>query len=86
MASKGSSKSKGATDEAAPARPAPDLRLKLLKKFQGKFLPKGPLRERYQALMTRWDSGEDHGGVTAEELKTLLTDWRATKPQPRQPA
>src|SRR5262245_7435502 len=53
---------------AEPRKPA-DPRLKLLKKFYGKFLPKGPLRERHKAIMTRWNSGEDHGGVTAEELK-----------------
>jgi hypothetical protein len=71
--------------EAAPApppRPPADLRLKVLKKFHGKFLPKGILRERYGALMTRWNSGEDHGGVTVEELKTLLDDWKGTREKP----
>ena len=32
--------------------------------------------------MDRWDSGEDHGGVTVEELKTLLDDWRAPARSP----
>ncbi len=73
---------------AAPAAPAEapkapaDLRLKVLKKFHGKFLPKGILRERHKAIMTRWDSGEDHGGVTVEELKALLSDWRGTQEKP----
>jgi len=67
----------------APTPQAPaDPRLKVLKKFRGKFLPKGVLRERHKAIMTRWDSGEDHGGVTVEELKALLSDWRATQEKP----
>ena len=73
------------TPAAAAAAPAPapaDLRLKVLKKFKGKFLPKGILRERHKALMTRWDSGSDHGGVTVDELKTLLSDWRGTREKP----
>ena len=67
--------------KAAP-RPPADPRLKVLKKFHGKFLPKGPLRDRYKALMERWNSGEDHGGVTVEELKALLADWRASREKP----
>jgi hypothetical protein len=63
----------------APPRPPADPRLKVLKKFRGKFLPKGPLRERYKALMQRWDSGEDHGGVTVEELRSLYEDWKAAR-------
>jgi hypothetical protein len=70
----------------APPRPPADPRLKLLKKFHGKFLPRGPLRDRHRALMARWHSGEDHGGVTHEELKSLYTDWRATRIKPPQPA
>ncbi len=68
----------------APAEPRPpaDPRLKVLKKFRGKFLPKGVLRERHKAIMGRWDSGEEHGGVTVEELKTLLDDWRGTREKP----
>ncbi len=71
---------------AAPPRPPADPRLKVLKKFHGKFLPRGPLRDRHKALMTRWDSGEDHGGVTVDELKSLLNDWRATKEKPARAA
>lgn len=67
-------------EKAAEApRPAADPRLKVMKKFEGRFLPKGPLRERYKAIRQRWDSGEDHGGVTVEELRSLLTDWRASR-------
>jgi hypothetical protein len=62
----------------APADP----RLKVLKKFHGKFLPKGVLRERHTAIMKRWNSSEDHGGVTVEELKALLSDWRGTQEKP----
>jgi hypothetical protein len=63
-------------------RPPADLRLKVLKKFYGKFLPRGPLRDRHKALMTRWESGEDHGGVTVEELKSLHADWKASREKP----
>jgi hypothetical protein len=68
--------------KAAEPRPPADPRLKVLKKFQGRFLPKGPLRERYKAIQQRWDSGDDHGGVTVEELKALLADWRASREKP----
>jgi hypothetical protein len=67
--------------KAAP-RPPADPRLKFLKKFHGKFLPRGPLRDRHKALMQRWDSGEDHGGVTVEELKSLHEDWKASRAKP----
>jgi hypothetical protein len=67
--------------KAAP-RPPADPRLKFLKKFHGKFLPRGPLRDRHKALMDRWNSGEDHGGVTVDELKALYTDWRAAREKP----
>jgi len=60
-------------------RPPSDPRLKVLKKFYGKFLPRGPLRDRHKALMTRWASGEDHGGVTLEELKSLFEDWKTAR-------
>jgi hypothetical protein len=66
----------------APPRPPADLRLKVLKKFHGKFLPRGPLRDRHKALMTRWNSGEDHGGVTLEELKSLHQDWLTARTKP----
>jgi hypothetical protein len=68
--------------EAPPPKPAADPRLKLLKKFHGKYLPKGVLRDRQAAIMKRWESGDDHGGVTVEELKTLLDDWRGTREKP----
>lgn len=68
--------------EQAPPRAPADPRLKVLKKFHGKFLPKGVLRDRQKAIMTRWNSGEDHGGVTVEELKALLADWRGTQEKP----
>jgi hypothetical protein len=50
-----------------------------MKKFRGRFLPKGPLRDRLKAITARWDSGDDHGGVTLEELKTLHGDWKASR-------
>ena len=78
----GEEKAPKAEKAAAPPRPPADPRLKLLKKFHGKFLPRGPLRDRLSALMVRWDSGEDHGGVTAAELKSLLDDWRASREKP----
>ena len=62
-----------------PPRPPADLRLKVLKKFYGKFLPRGPLRDRHRSLMARWNSGEDHGGVTVEELKSLYEDWKSAR-------
>ena len=73
-----------APETAAPAAPAaprtpPDLRLKVMKKFKGRFLPKGPLRDRLKVLLTRWDSGDDHDGVTFEELKSLHNDWKASR-------
>jgi hypothetical protein len=63
-------------------RPPADLRLKVLKKFYGKFLPRGPLRDRHRSLMARWNSGADHGGVTVEELKSLYEDWKAARAKP----
>jgi hypothetical protein len=69
----------------APPRPPADPRLKVLKKFHGKFLPRGPLRDRHKALMQRWNSGEDHGGVTVEELKSLHEDWKRVREKPARP-
>lgn len=60
-------------------RPPADPRLKFIKKFKGKFLPRGPLRDRHTALFARWNSGEDHGGVTVEELKSLHGDWMVSR-------
>jgi hypothetical protein len=65
-----------------PPRPPADPRLKFLKKFYGKFLPRGPLRERHKTLMARWNSGEDHGGVTVDELKSLHEDWKKARAKP----
>ena len=73
---------KAEASEAQATKAPVDPRLKLIKKFHGKFLPKGVLRSRHQAIMARWDSGEDHGGVTVQELKTLLDDWRGTREKP----
>src|SRR5512144_1956898 len=70
------------TEKPVEVRPPADPRLKVLKKFQGKFLPKGVLRERYKAIMDRWNSGEDHGGVTLEELRKLLDDWKGPREKP----
>jgi len=69
-------------ESEAPARQPADPRLKVLKKFHGKFLPKGVLRIRHKAIMDRWNSGDDHGNVSVEELKTLLDDWRGTREKP----
>lgn len=78
------------TDAPAPAaspapaapRPPADPRLKVMKKFMGRFLPKGVLRDRHKAIMDRWNSGDDHGGVTLDELKGLLDAWRGTREKP----
>ena len=67
-------------------RPPADPRLKVLKKFYGKFLPRGPLCDRHKALMQRWDSGEEHGGVTVDELKSLYNDWKASREKPARAA
>jgi hypothetical protein len=32
--------------------------------------------------MDRWNSGEDHGQVTVEELKALYTDWKSAREKP----
>ncbi len=65
-----------------PPRPPADPRLKYIKKFHGKFLPRGPLRDRHKDLMTKWKSGEEHGGVQVEELKSLFDDWKASRTKP----
>ena len=41
----------GRADDPAEPKAPPDPRLKVLKKFHGKFLPKGVLRERHKAIM-----------------------------------
>jgi hypothetical protein len=73
-------KGKAKEEKAKPApRPPADARLKVLKKFHGKFLPRGHLRDRHKTLMARWASGDDHGGVTLEELKSLYEDWQSAR-------
>ncbi|MDB5349890.1 MAG: hypothetical protein JWN86_1137 [Planctomycetota bacterium] len=76
---------------AAPAAPAPprapaDPRLKVWKKFQGRFLPKGPLRERLKEITTRWNANEEHDNVTVDELKSLHNDWKASQEKGRKTA
>jgi hypothetical protein len=68
-----------------PPRPPADPRLKVLKKFHGKFLPRGPLRDRLKVLLERWNSGESHDGVTTEELKSLYDDWKRARQKPARP-
>jgi hypothetical protein len=79
---KGKAEAPAKAKPEAPPRPPADPRLKVLKKFHGKFLPKGVLRDRHKAILARWNSGEDHGGVTVEELKALLDDWKGTREKP----
>jgi hypothetical protein len=82
-AEKDKEKEAAKAEKPKPApRPPADPRLKVLKKFYGKFLPRGPLRDRHKALMARWESGEDHGGVTVTELKSLYDDWKAARAKP----
>lgn len=84
-------KAKAPTEAAAapapkvppPPRPPSDPRLKLLMKFRGRFLPKGVLRDRYKAIIQRWDSADDHGGVTVEELQALFDDRKGTREKSR---
>jgi len=89
-AKKAKDKEKVAAEVAAPVevkpaepRPPADPRLKFVKKFRGKFLPRGPLRDRHKVLFDRWNSGEEHGGVTVDELKSLYVDWRASREKPK---
>ena len=76
-------KAKAAAEAPAKAPPAPhapaDPRMKVLKKLRGKMLPKGELRERLKAVMDRWHSGPDHGGVSVAELEGLLDAWQQAK-------
>ncbi len=73
-----------ATDADTPKPPPPprmpsDPRIKILKQFHAKLLPRGDLRDRYRVLLQRWDSSEDHGGVTVNELQTLLNDRKSDR-------
>jgi hypothetical protein len=56
------------------SKPA-DLRLKLVKRFENRYLPKGELRDRWKAIRAKWLADESHTGVTLEELKALKADW-----------
>lgn len=64
-----------------------DPRLKLVKRFENRYLPKGELRDRWKAIRTKWMADETHSGVTLEELKALKADWakarEARKPKPK---
>jgi hypothetical protein len=67
---------KASVHSHAPADP----RVRVLKKFQGKLLPKGVLRDRFKVLMARWNSADgDHGGVTVAELQFVLDDWKRAR-------
>jgi hypothetical protein len=72
-------KGKGKEKPPEPKRAPIDPRVKVYKKFHGKFLPRGPLRDRWTELKKRWDSTPEHGGVTVEELKSLLAEWKADR-------
>jgi hypothetical protein len=83
-AKEGAEPAKAAKEEKAkaPPRPPADPRLKYLKKFHGRFLPRGPLRDRLKLLLGRWNSGAEHGEVTVEELKALYNDWKTARQKP----
>lgn len=59
--------------------PAVDPRQKLINRFTKRFLPKGPLRDRWKAIRAKWLADEAHTGVTLEELKSLKEDWRKVR-------
>jgi hypothetical protein len=67
---------------AAQVRPPADPRHKVYKKFHGKFLPKGPLRDRLKVIQQKWDATPNHDGVTLEELQALHADWMASRGKP----
>lgn len=82
-AKKGDGETVAAEPAAAPEPRKPaDPRLKFMKKLKGRFLPKGTLRDRHKSILDRWNSGEDHGGVTVEELRALFNDWKASRQKP----
>jgi len=56
-----------------------DLRMKLIRRFENRYLPKGELRDRWKAIRAKWLADETHSGVTLEELKTLKTDWQKAR-------
>ncbi|MEI7922625.1 MAG: hypothetical protein WCJ40_12020 [Planctomycetota bacterium] len=70
-----------------PAYTVADPRLKLIKRFEDRFLPKGVLRDRWKVIRAKWFADAEHTGVTLEELKALKVDWRTareskTRPRP----
>jgi hypothetical protein len=67
---------------APPPRKPADPRVRAFKKLKGKFLPKGPLRDQHRALLARWNADDNHGDVTVEEVKGLVTDWKAARSKP----
>jgi hypothetical protein len=58
---------------------AVDPRVKLVTRFEKRFLPKGPLRDRWKTIRAKWYADADHTGVTLEELKALKVDWRVAR-------
>jgi hypothetical protein len=54
---------------------AVDPRLKLIKRFEARYLPKGALRDRWKAIRAKWYADAEHTGVTLDELKALKADW-----------
>jgi len=65
---------------------AVDPRQKLVTRFEKRFLPKGPLRDRWKAIRAKWLADEAHTGVTLEELKSLKEDWRKARESKTRPA
>lgn len=56
-----------------------DPRVKLITRFEKRFLPKGVLRDRWKAIRIKWYADADHSGVTLDELKALKVDWRTAR-------
>lgn len=56
-----------------------DPRIKLITRFEKRFLPKGPLRDRWKAIRAKWHADAEHTGVTLEELKALKVDWQKAR-------
>lgn len=74
------------TEQASePARQPADPRLKVIKKLEKRFQPRGPLRDRARDVLARWNSEADRESVTLEELQSLLSDWRADQARRKNP-
>jgi hypothetical protein len=69
-----------------PTYTAADPRLKLIKRFEDRFLPKGVLRDRWKVIRAKWFADAEHTGVTIEELKALKVDWRTARESKTRPA